>query len=75
MNDCRQMAEKITLADLLTVATPLTLAGIIRDIDFSGPRNITEKRIREIAWQVLCVNVGDDDAAMMTTPGGSERAI
>jgi hypothetical protein len=61
----REMAEQITLADLLEVAGPITLASIIKDIDHNGHKGQAADMIRTVCWHELVSNVGAADALDM----------
>jgi hypothetical protein len=53
-----------TLAAILRVASPATLASLIADIDEHGPDPATVS-IRQAAETVLTANVGADEARRM----------
>jgi hypothetical protein len=61
----KETAESITLSDLLDIASPLTLASIIKDIDAGGQWGIVAERIRLVCWDELIRNVGAADAQGM----------
>ena len=61
----KEMAESITLADMLRVASPLTLASIIKDIDCNGHKGMAADTIRTVCWHELVSNVGAADAIDM----------
>ena len=61
----REMAEQITLADLLGIAGPITLASIIKDIDHNGHKGQTADMMRTVCWHELVSNVGAADAIEM----------
>ena len=53
-----EMAESITLSDLIGVASPITLASIIKDIDRNGHKGQVADTIRTVCWHELVSNVG-----------------
>jgi len=61
----KEMAESITLSGLLGIASPSTLASIIKDIDHNGHRGQAADTIRMVCWYELVSNVGADDAIDM----------
>jgi hypothetical protein len=63
--DIKAMAESVTLGDLLGIASPTTLAGIITDIDRNGHRGATADMIRIVCWRELVNNIGASDALEM----------
>ena len=64
MNE-REMAESITLSDLLGIASPTTLALIIDDIDRNGHRGTIANTVRTVCWHELVNNIGASDALEM----------
>ena len=54
----KEMAESITLADMIGIASPLTLASIIKDIDRNGHKGQAADMIRTVCWRELVSNVG-----------------
>jgi hypothetical protein len=61
----KETAKSITLIDLLDIASPLTLASIIKDIDAGGQWGVVAERIRLVCWEELVSNVGAADALEM----------
>jgi hypothetical protein len=61
----KEIAESITLANMLRFASPLTLASIIKDIDCNGHKGMAADMIRTVCWRELVSNVGAADAIDM----------
>ena len=61
----KETAESITLSDLLSIASPITLASIIMDVDINCKP--VYGGIREVCWRELVNNVGEAESWKMVT--------
>ena len=55
------------------VATPLTLASLISDIDHTDHNREDIAKLRQLCLDELQANVGDDEAARLLTEAGAGR--